>query len=542
MTAALVAAGLGLSPSTASATEGPSKPVAPSAAKAENAAAETFRSPADRTVRTALPGARNKVAADHPGIAVAIEGRSFSAYGLELETRITGPDGVTLDVVVDWGDGKTEKTTVKGSGELAHGHTYAEVGNYTVKVTATDTANAVQGANEIAFVTPGSKFTPHAPTRLLDTRDGTGTKAGKVAARGATRVKVAGNSGIPAGVEAVALNVTVTNTTAGGHITVWPGEKGSERPDTSNLNYEAGQSVPNMVIVPVGADGHVELFNGGWESVDLVADVTGYFTRTAASGYTSMTPARVVDTREGLGTAKGQLAGRAAFATQISDLRGVPKGITAVALNVTVTNPKEAGHLSVFPGGGQTPTASNLNFTAGQTVANSVIVPVGPDGRLSVFNGAWAGTDVVVDVVGYYSKDSKAAYRPIGPWRTLDTRDPESWWPGGRLPARGYIPQWYSPDNHAGDEALVLNTTVTNTVDSGFLSVAPSPFPWLVNDQPGAPVPPRPGSSSLNWTKGATVANLVQAGDGEHGIVHFWNQGWKDADLIVDLFGVYETD
>ncbi|MFJ9936390.1 hypothetical protein ACIRSJ_25130 [Streptomyces virginiae] len=539
MTAALVAAGLGFVPSTASATDGPTKPVAQGPAASGNAAkasGETFHSPADRTVRTALPGARNKAADDHPGVAVELTGESYSAHRLGLTTKITGPDA-ELAVVVDFGDGTTEKKTVKGTGEIYHDHVYAEVGEYVVKVTVTDVANGIQGANQIAFATAGAKFTPHAPTRLLDTRDGTGAKPGKVVGRGTTRVKVAGNSGIPAGARAVVLNVTVTNTTADGHVTAYAG--GGSRPDTSNLNYTAGQSVPNLVIVPVGEDGYVELFNGGWSPVDLVADVTGYFTRSAAGGYTAMTPARFVDTREGLGTAKGRLAGRGTFTTQIDGLKNVPKGITAVALNVTATNPGEAGHLSVFPGGGQTPTASNLNFTAGQTVANSVIVPVSADGRISVFNGAWAGTDVVVDVVGYYSKGSKAAYRAVDPWRAIDTRDTVAW--PGRLPARGYFSQWFAPEPE-GVEAFTFNTTVTNTTDSGFLSVAPSPLPWEENTDPNAPKPPRPGSSTLNWTKGATVPNLVQTGVGEYGIINFWNQGWKDADLIVDVFGVYETN
>ncbi|MFE6848118.1 hypothetical protein [Streptomyces sp. NPDC057686] len=82
-------------------------------------------------------------------------------------------------------------------------------------------------------------------------------------------------------------------------------------------------------------------------------------------------------------------------------MSGIPAGVSAVALNVTVTNPREAGHLTVFPSGQTAPTTSNLNFTAGQTIANSVIVPVGADGKIDVRNGAWAGTDVIVDVVGY---------------------------------------------------------------------------------------------------------------------------------------------
>ncbi|MFE5808180.1 hypothetical protein [Streptomyces sp. NPDC056491] len=207
---------------------------------------------------------------------------------------------------------------------------------------------------------------------------------------------------------------------------------------------------------------------------------------------------------------------------------------------MTVTDPKALGHLSVFPAGGAVPTASSLNFAAGQTIANAVIVPVSANGDISVFNGARAPADVVVDVVGYYGKDSEAAFVPFTPRRMLDTRDPSGWWPGGHLPARGYISQWVSGESE-GDEAYVLNTTVIETKDSGFLSVAPSPYPWLVNDDPNAPKPPRPGSPTLNWTAGKTVPNLVQAGAGEHGVINFWNQGWKDADLVVDIFGIYQN-
>jgi len=81
---------------------------------------------------------------------------------------------------------------------------------------------------------------------------------------------------------------------------------------------------------------------------------------------------------------------------------GLPAGVTAVALNVTVTNPSAGGHLTVYPFGQSRPTASNLNFAARQTIANRVVVPVGSGGRVTFFNSA--GTvDVVADLVGYYS-------------------------------------------------------------------------------------------------------------------------------------------
>ncbi len=557
MTAALVAAGLGIIPGTAQAAD--PVPVAAGVAEAIAAAStsEGFHSPADRTIRTALPVAAEgngkakaktaapqtaqaaQAASDNAALAVDVSGTSYTAHGIELTALITSAD-FALDVVIDWGDGKTDTVTAQGNAELHHSHVYDKSGEYQVKVTVTDTANAVQAANGGAFLTPGSDFTPHTPTRLLDTRNGTGAPAGKVAGQGSARVKVAGNAAVPAGVTAVALNVTVTETVDSGYVTAWPGA-GYDRPGTSNLNYTAGRSVPNLVIVPVGEDGYVELYNGGPQPVDLIADVTGYFTRASAGGYTSMTPARFVDTREGVGTSQGRLAARSAFATPIGGLRGVPQGITAVALNVTVTEPEGPGHLTAFSGDGQVPTASNLNFVPGQTVANAVIVPVAADGTIKVFNGSWMPAHVVVDVVGYYSKDSKAAFLPFTPFRTLDTREEAYGWPGGRFRAREYITQGFTPDAATGVEAYVLNTTVTETGGTGYLSVAPSPYPLPAEGGPAAPAGPRPGSSTLNWTAGGTVPNLVQASDGDHGVITFWNQGHEDADLVLDVFGVYQS-
>ncbi len=550
ISAAAIAAGVGLIPGVAQAD--PAKPdargtTAPDLeldlAKDAKSKSNTFTSPADRTVRKAAPSAKTgaaaaqSVASANPDLAIGLTAYGVTAHGAEVDTTITSVD-TPLKVTIDWGDGKSDVFDAYGSDNRTTAHTYAEVGSYTVKVTVVDDANAVSAVNEVVFVTVGADFTPYAPTRLLDTRNGTGAPAGMVQPYSSTRVKVGGNGGIPAGVTAVVLNITVTNTSAEGHVTAFP--EGTERPTTSNVNYKARQSVPNLVIVKVGKNGYVEIANRGGAPVDLIADVTGYFSKTASSGYTPVTPSRFVDTREGLGTVKGQLGGRKTFSTQISGLRGVPQGISAVALNVTVTNPREAGHLSVFPAGGATPTASNLNFTPGQTIANSVIVPVSGDGRISVFNGAWAGTDVVVDVVGYYSADSKGAFRPLSPERLVDTRDPQD--PVyGKLWGQSYIymPMSFDDPSITG---FVLNTTVTNPEGDGYLTVTPDPnsLDDYINDTQSWPTPPN--SSNLNWTKGATVPNLVQASTGDNGIIDLWNRGWDDVDLIVDLFGLYQQD
>ena len=101
-----------------------------------------------------------------------------------------------------------------------------------------------------------TKFTPVTPTRLMDTRSGLGVRKGPVGAGGVVSLPVTGVSGVPAtGVTAVVLNVTATGPTAGSFVTVYP--DGKARPAVSNLNFTAGETIPNLVVVPV-VDGKVD--------------------------------------------------------------------------------------------------------------------------------------------------------------------------------------------------------------------------------------------------------------------------------------------
>ncbi|MER5762148.1 hypothetical protein [Streptomyces sp. NPDC002082] len=510
------------------------KPVQVSQAERAAAAAELAKS----------AGAGKSAAADatplvkaNPGLGVFAEATGTSAHGFTLKSRVTTSAASALRVEVNWGDGSPVETRyTTDATSLDSRHSYAKVGAHTATVTVTDLNNEVSSTDTVKLLSYGSEFTPHDPTRLLDTRDGTGTDyAHAVPAYGSTRVKVGGNSGIPLGATAVALNVTVTNAAADGHVLAYA--SGGPRPEASIVNFVKGQTVPNLTIVPVGADGYVELVNNSWGQADLIADVTGYFTRSEASGYTSVNPTRFVDSRNWNGGQGGGLLGGSSTGLQVTGQAGVPaSGVTAVALNVTVTNPKDAGHLSVFPAGSGLPSTSNLNFERGQTVANSVIVPVDANGWIVVRNGSWNSADVVIDVVGYYSPDSKASYLPVEPTRLHDSRE---WsWP---LAAQDYRYFWLS-DGKPWVKAFVLNTTVTNTKDDGHLSVAPDPN-TKAQYLAGNPIRPAvPSSSNLNWTKGKTVPNLVQASTGTTGVIDFWNRGWQPTDLVIDMFGLYETD
>jgi hypothetical protein len=139
---------------------------------------------------------------------------------------------------------------------------------------------ATQVTSGIDFTLPVSVYVPlAAPQRLLDTLPGfttaDGTDAGTASlALGTTReVTIAGRAGVPASAASVVLNVTAVDATAAGFVTVWP--CGTPQPLASNLNFAAGQTVPNSVIAKAGTDGKVCLFSS--QAIDAVVDVAGYF-------------------------------------------------------------------------------------------------------------------------------------------------------------------------------------------------------------------------------------------------------------------------
>ena len=140
---------------------------------------------------------------------------------------------------------------------------------------AADVASASASSSGGVVSFGGGDLQPLVPGRVLDTREGIGAPAGKVGADSTTVVRIAGVDGVPAvGAGAVVLNVTVTEPTAPGFVTVYP--TGAERPTASNLNFVPGQTVPNLVIVKLGRGGVVSFYNLQG-ATHLVADVAGWF-------------------------------------------------------------------------------------------------------------------------------------------------------------------------------------------------------------------------------------------------------------------------
>ena len=345
---------------------------------------------------------------------------------------------------------------------------------------------------------------------------------------------LAGMHGVPADATAAILNVTATNTTASSYLTVYPGH--ATVPLASNLNFTAGQTVANLVTVPIGANGAVSFFNFAGRT-DVVADLQGYF--ESGGGplglYNTLVPARVADTRRGSGepNAGATLRAGATLTVRVAGAGGVPAvGAAAVVLNVTAVGASAASFLTVYPSTAPRPWASSLNFLARQVVPNRVIVPLGSDGNVSIYN-LTGSVDVVVDVAGWFTDSSNAqapGYRfsPVGPMRVVDTR------PGSGQPLSGLTLGAGSVDSTsvASTAGLPMNTagiagnvTVADASSSSFLTVYPA----------GSA---RPGSSDLNWTAGQVATNMMAGGLGSGGSLSFYNLSGR-VDVVIDICGFW---
>jgi hypothetical protein len=475
----------------------------------------------------------------------------------DISTVPTSPAGAVVNYTLPTAMDEDSPATASVSCDPPPGSTFPIAVGTVVTCTATDPddTNSPVSATFSVFV-PFPVYQALTPARITDTRPGSGyPNAGHTLGPGATlNVQVVGAGGVPASgtgfdwngpPTAVVLNVTATDATQASYLTVWP--TGAARPVASNVNFVAGQTVPNLVEVGLGSAGQVSIYNP-LGSVDAVVDVEGYVQDTfipprfgTPGLYNALSPARITDTRPGSGypNAGHTLGPGGTLNVQVMGVGGVPNDpvfnpVGAVVLNVTVTAPTRASYLTVWPAGTARPVASNLDFVAGQTVANRVIVPVGSSGQVSIYNHA-GSADVVVDVAGWFTGVSEspggagAGFYSLAPARITDTR------PGSGLPNAGYTlgPGAILAVQVAGVGgvppggalAAVLNVTATSTTKASNLTVWPN----------GAA---RPSTSDLNWVAGRTVPNLVIAPLGASGQILLYNNAGS-VNVVVDVLGYY---
>jgi hypothetical protein len=224
-----------------------------------------------------------------------------------------------------------------------------------------------------------------------------------VADRTVISLQVAGRGGVPtSGVAAVVLNVTAVDPTAAGWVQVAPTPITKGR--HSNLNPEPGRTIANLVVVPLGTGGKVDLYTEFYQpgTLDLLADVVGYFTDgtspTSDSGlFVPIAPERNINTR--LPAPQPEVPSGGIVDTSVA---AVAPGAAAIAGNLTSTGGDHGGWLQLAPAPLDPGASSSLNTSyADQTIANAVISPVAAGGQAQVYS--FGSTHVLLDITGYFT-------------------------------------------------------------------------------------------------------------------------------------------
>ncbi|NNN20672.1 MAG: hypothetical protein HKL80_01545 [Acidimicrobiales bacterium] len=409
----------------------------------------------------------------------------------------------------------------------------------------------------------GGSYTPVKLTRIVDTRRGASdpsTYASQTLGLGSNPetlnvpVVGAGSDQVPAGATAVVLNITALSPSNSGYLTVYPG--GEPIPGTSTLNFSSGEyAVANMVEIGLGVGGSIEITNFTG-SVDVLVDVEGYISvpnsTTSPGLYNSLDPIRIADTRMGA-TDPPTYAGQtlSAGGTDVfqvdgmgSNVNGLPQNnVSAVVVNLTVTNVTSDGFATIYADGTSMPDGSTLNMIPGNVVTNRSIVPVGSDGMIDVFCNV--GCDLIVDISGWFTGNLPGStgdlFVPTTPTREADSRPNSGLWDANTLfgfygGSQGGLSYPINLEILTRDsslpsntDAVVLNVTVTDVWGPGYLTLWPYDYPV-------------PQTSDMNWSSGQTVANLAIAKLGSPygvGVPDVSMAANMETMTVVDVTGYY---
>lgn len=382
----------------------------------------------------------------------------------------------------------------------------------------------------------GGAPTALTPARFMDTRfDGTTIDDRYVGwdklLPGMTHpLQIAGRGDVPTDATAAFLNVTAVDPEADGYLTIFP--CGADVPNASNVNYLAGQTIPNAAFVKLSGDGDVCIATHAITHV--VIDVTGFV--SPQNTPVAVEPARLADTRsdgstvDGAGQRTGIVTPASPLVVPVAGRAGVPGTTSAAFLNVAAVDPTNAGYLTVYPCGGDAPNASNVNYFAGQTRAGAAFTKLDGQGRACI--ATLVPTHVVVDVAGHVP----AGDAPVGfaPERMLDTRVDGATIDGDhratgrvaggdsyRLPVagRGSVP--------ATAGAVIANVTAVDPSADGFLTAYPCDA-----DAPNA--------SNVNYRAGITTANSAFVRVSLDGDGALCIRTRVDTDIVVDVAAYVE--
>lgn len=354
---------------------------------------------------------------------------------------------------------------------------------------------------------PDAGFIGMQPVRVLDTRNpAIGGGVGKTRAHSITRVELAGF--LPADTTQAVLNVTAVDPCSVGFLTVY--DCGT-RPDTSNVNYEAGRTTAALAMSLLAGDETVCIYS--FAQTDLVVDLIGAFAQNGEA-FHPLGPVRWVDTRGNAAVfaATGPLNVGMGINIPIAGRGSIPADATAVWINVTATGSPVDTVWQAYPGPcAGAPNSSTVNLFAGRAAATSTLVDLGANGGICVQVVQGSG-HVVIDVSGWFGGTSPGGLllRSAPPVRVIETRS------GPRPTAHAIISL---PATQVG----VYNTTAVASAAFGYVTATPC----------GSTLT----SSLVNTAPNENVANLGAIGPGVGGKVCF--SSVVASHLVVDQLGTF---
>lgn len=354
------------------------------------------------------------------------------------------------------------------------------------------------------------------PTRVLDTRNGTGAAVGKVGPGQFIDLSVRGGR-VPDDASVVALNLTITQPSAATFLTVTP--TNGDNPGVSNLNAHAGDERAALVLARIGADGKVRIRNDSGQT-HLVADLVAYGSRSVNDGVVLTNPTRLIDTRT---RTDGDLSAMFGPGEERTYETSAPAGAVAAIVNLTAVDATQRTFISAFAGGVPFPGTSTLNTPPIEATPNLAIVPLSGDKQFTLRN-AVGNVHLIVDVFGWVKTNEGAKFVPaVTPTRILDTRS--------GVGRRGQL---------RADETLTFGVLgMPQSAKAVVTTLTGVNASATTNLRAGASDLPVPQTSNLNLPPTQARANLVLAPVGADGRTLVYNN-FGATDVIVDVTGWFE--
>jgi RHS repeat-associated protein len=264
--------------------------------------------------------------------------------------------------------------------------------------------------------TAGDTFVALTPAQVYSTPDGLNTGASGTtpfAANESRTIQITGLGGVPAGADAVVVNIAgTTTTTATSYLEAWRAD--IARPAGSDVMLMGNDTQAGLAVVKLSSAGQIALYNYA-SSTTVKIDVEGYYlpsTSDPAKYYVPLTPARVLSTSVGFGTPGGSTTPLGAGATMSFTLRGardasgrvmVPTtGVDTVVMSVRAGSTTASSYLTTWTDGETRPAIRNAFWESGEQKSATVFLKLGPTGAVDFYNNAGTAS-IAIDIQGYFA-------------------------------------------------------------------------------------------------------------------------------------------